>query len=127
MPTSKHRFIPLAPEGLLQEVREQLASQIPVQKKGSLHNYNLPNPYEKVRDAVVREIADSMEKWAEAEQKVIMDFERPRFKPEFFQLKKGGDTVWTNKGQTSLLVPFFKGTINVLVRVLGSGAEYSIQ
>ncbi|KAK3934107.1 hypothetical protein QBC46DRAFT_400671 [Diplogelasinospora grovesii] len=122
MPTSKHRFIPLAPQGLLQEVGEQLASQIPVQKKGSLHNYNLPNACEDISLE-----ADNMEKWAEAEQKVILDFERPRYKPQFFQLKKGGDTVWTNKGQTCLLVPFFKGTMEVLVRVLDSDAEYLIK
>jgi hypothetical protein len=68
-----------------------------------------------------------MEKWAEAEQKVILDFKRPRYKPQFFQLKKGGDTVWTNKGQTCLIVPFFKGTMEVLVRVLDSDAEYLIK
>ncbi len=43
--------------------------------------------------------------------------------PVFFQLKANENRVWANKGYTSLLVPFFDGTIQVLVRALDGDEE----
>ena len=65
-----------------------------------------------------------MKEWAKANQKVIIE---PTHSPQFFLLKKGTTTVWTRKDQTSLLVPLFNGTMEVLVRVWGSDAEYRIE
>ncbi|KAK0705917.1 hypothetical protein B0T26DRAFT_724936 [Lasiosphaeria miniovina] len=127
MSSPRHTFIPLEPQGLLRDVEEQLASQTPTQKRGLLYTYDLPSSYRKVFDTVVKPMADDMKKWAESQQKVINDFERPRYQPQFFQLKKGGDTVWTDNGYVCLIVPFFNGTMEVLVRILGSNNEYSIK
>ncbi|KAK3933775.1 hypothetical protein QBC46DRAFT_414495 [Diplogelasinospora grovesii] len=104
---------------------------------GSLYIYDVPKSYDEARNVVGRQMvcpprnirASSLQaleaeemKWAEANQKVIMN---PAFAPRFFQLKKGTTTVWTGKGEISLLVPLFKGTMNVLVG--DSDAEYRIQ
>ncbi|KAK4097780.1 hypothetical protein N658DRAFT_500094, partial [Parathielavia hyrcaniae] len=70
-------------------------------------------------------MADKMKDWAEANQVII----EPVYEPRFFLFKRDTtieDTtiVWTRKRQTSLLVPLFKGTTEVSVRVRGSDAEY---
>ncbi|KAK0713951.1 hypothetical protein B0T26DRAFT_719103 [Lasiosphaeria miniovina] len=129
MSSPRHTFIPLEPQDLLKDVEEQLASQTPTQKRGLLYTYDLPSSCRKVFDAVVKPMADDMKKWAESQQKGfnINDFERPRYQPQFYPLKKEGDTVWTDNGYVCLIVPFFKGTMEVLVRILGSSDEYSIK
>lgn len=64
-----------------------------------------------------------MKEWAEANQVIL----EPAYNPQFFLLKKDTTIVWTRKGHASLLVPFFNGTMEVLVRVWGSDVEYRIQ
>lgn len=58
----------------------------------------------------------------EAEGKIIKDVATP----VFFQLKANTNHVWARKGYTGLLVPFFDGTIQVLVRVLDGDGEDQI-
>ncbi len=67
--------------------------------------------------------AEEMKQWADANQKVLVN---PAYTPGFFRLKNG-PPLWTTKGETSLLVPLFKGTRDVLVRVRGSDATYEIR
>ncbi|KAK0641464.1 hypothetical protein B0T16DRAFT_419867 [Cercophora newfieldiana] len=125
MESSNYRFIALPPKDL-QDVRERLASQIPVEAKPSLYVYDLPALVEEVRNAVVLEMADSMNKWAGAKHRAITRFERPPHTPKFFQLKKGGTTIWTNKGHTGLMVPLFKGEVKISVRARDSDTSHSI-
>jgi hypothetical protein len=67
-----------------------------------------------------------MKEWAGAKQRAITRFERPPHTPKFFQLKKGGTRIWTKKGHTSLMVPLFKGAVEISVRAWQSGTTHSI-
>ncbi|KAK4243259.1 hypothetical protein C7999DRAFT_36414 [Corynascus novoguineensis] len=115
MATPKYRFIPLP---YMQEVAARLASETPTLIRGSLYTYRLPLLSEKIRPIISREVTNDLKNWAKAEQKVVT----PTTKSRFLRLK-APDSLWTDEGYTSLLVPLFDRTIQVSVRARGSDEE----
>ncbi|KAH6641096.1 hypothetical protein F5144DRAFT_627179 [Chaetomium tenue] len=87
------------------------------------HSFDMERLRDKFNDLFATEMASYMKGWAEAEQKAITKSAQPRF----FLLKKDTTVIWTKKGETSLVIPLFIGTTEVLVRAWDSNAGYQIQ
>ncbi|KAH6632458.1 hypothetical protein F5144DRAFT_574127 [Chaetomium tenue] len=119
MATPKYRFISYP---YMQDVAAQLASKTPTQTMGCMYVYDLPELAKEVHQIVLEEVAGNIKEYVEAEGKVI----RTVATPVFFQLKANANNVWASNGYTGLLVPFFYGTIQILVRVLGGDGEARI-
>ena len=123
----------------MQDVAVQLATKSPTPMKGLAYDYELPQLAEQVQQAVLKEVASTnrqliyeprlqtrkandLENWAEAEKKVITATAIPRL----FRLNAKASRLRTNKGYTSLMVPFFDGTVQVSVYDLGGDGAAEI-
>ncbi|KAK3898036.1 hypothetical protein C8A05DRAFT_19308 [Staphylotrichum tortipilum] len=112
-----------------------------------IYRYPLRELSEEVRQLVLTEVvsksptratttrlqickANDIKNWAKAEEKIITDLEDPQRRPRFLRLNANTDNrprvLWTDKGYTSLLVPFFDRTTQVSIRAQGGDEEARI-